>query len=75
MNLLTLEERAIKRTTLNRSKGQLSFRAIARKYFATEAILEFAIEAFLFAIIVAVSAWPMIAAANALRDFLRLAPT
>jgi hypothetical protein len=48
MNLLTLEKLAMNRMTPNtRPKGQRSFRAIAGKYFAAEAILEFAIEAFL----------------------------
>jgi hypothetical protein len=36
--------------------------------------MEFAIEALLFAIIVAISAWPMYAAAGALADFLQQAP-
>jgi len=33
--------------------------------------VEFAIEALLFAIIVAISAWPVFAAANALSEFLQ----
>jgi hypothetical protein len=33
--------------------------------------MEFAIEALLFAIIVAISAWPMFAAAGALHEFLQ----
>jgi hypothetical protein len=36
--------------------------------------LEFIIEALLFAIIVAVSAWPMFAAVAALNEFLERAP-
>jgi hypothetical protein len=35
--------------------------------------LEFAIEAFLFAIIVVISAWPALAAAGALAEFLQQA--
>jgi hypothetical protein len=36
--------------------------------------MEFAIEALLFGIIVAISAWPMFAAAAALHEFLQQAP-
>ena len=34
-------------------------------------MVEFTIEALLFAIIVAISAWPVLVAANALSDFLK----
>jgi hypothetical protein len=47
-----------------------SFRGLTRNYFAGEKSLEFVIEALLFAIIVAISAWPIIAAADALNKFL-----
>jgi phosphopantothenate synthetase len=47
---------------------------LARSYLAGERTTEFAIEALLFAIIVAISAWPVLAAAGALADFLRQAP-
>jgi hypothetical protein len=36
--------------------------------------MEFAIEALLFAIIAAISAWPTVAAAGALAEFLQQAP-
>jgi hypothetical protein len=42
-----------------------SFRHLSRSYFASEKSWEFLIEALLFAIIVATSAWPVFAAANA----------
>jgi hypothetical protein len=71
MNLITLEETLIKPTPDRRSRSLGSFRAVTHKYFATEAIREFALEAFLFAIIVAISTWPIIAAANALNEFLQ----
>ena len=47
-----------------------SFRELTRGYFASERTWEFAIEALLFAILMAVSAWPIIAAADALNKFL-----
>ena len=50
-----------------------SFRQLSRSYFASEKSCEFAIEALLFAIIVAISAWPIFAAAVALNEFLQRA--
>jgi hypothetical protein len=47
-----------------------AFRELSRSYFADEKGLEFIIEALLFAIIVAISAWPIMAAADALNKFL-----
>ena len=43
-----------------------SFRQLSRSYFAREKSWEFVIEALLFAIIVAISAWPIFAVADAL---------
>jgi hypothetical protein len=71
MHLIKLEETVIKPVPYRRSRGQRSFRAITRKYFASEALWEFVIETFVFAIIVAISAWPIVAAANALNEFLQ----
>jgi hypothetical protein len=60
-------QRKIKKTSITRG----SFRELARAYFARENSLEFALEALFFAIIVAISAWPMLAAAGALHEFFR----
>ena len=46
-----------------------SFRDLPRAYFAREHSLEFAAEALFFAIIVAISVWPILEAAGALREF------
>jgi hypothetical protein len=48
-----------------------SFRELTRSYFGSEKSLEFVIEALLFAIIAAISAWPIFAAADALNHFLQ----
>jgi hypothetical protein len=48
-----------------------SFRQLTRKYFGNEASWEFAVEAFFFAVIAAISAWPIIAAADTLSKFLQ----
>jgi hypothetical protein len=69
MSLITVK-RTIKRTPYRRSLVLRSFRGLTRNYFASEKSLEFVIEALLFAIIVAISAWPIMAAAGALNEFL-----
>jgi hypothetical protein len=51
-----------------------SLRELARMYFASENSLEFVLEALLFAIMIAISLWPIIAADRALTEFLRAAP-
>jgi hypothetical protein len=48
-----------------------SFRQLSRSYFVSEKSWEFVIEALLFAIIVAISTWPIFAAADALNQFLQ----
>ena len=70
MSLITVKRRVIKRTPYRRSLVLRSFRGLTRNYFASEKNLEFVIEALLFAIMMAVSAWPIIAAADALNKFL-----
>jgi hypothetical protein len=50
-----------------------SFRELARIYFAKEHSLEFAAEALFFVIIVAISAWPILATAGALHEFFQRA--
>jgi hypothetical protein len=88
MNMITVrrtffhgmpEKRSVKRTVINgrtkkTSTARRSFHELTRGYSARENSLEFAIEALLFAIIVAVSAWPVIAAAGALNEFFQRAP-
>jgi hypothetical protein len=46
---------------------------LAQSYLAGERKVEFTIEALLFAIIVAISAWPILDAVNALNQFLQRA--
>jgi hypothetical protein len=52
-----------------------SFRELTRSYFAGEKSWEFIIEALLFAIILGISAWPILAAADALSEFLQRTTT
>ena len=59
------------RSQYRRSLILRSFRQLSRSYFASEKSWEFVIEALLFTIIVAISAWPILAAADALNQFLQ----
>jgi hypothetical protein len=83
MNIITVRrtifhglsrEEAVKTIVINgRAKRtgtiQRPFRKLAQAYFAREHSLEFAVEALFFAIIAAISVWPILAAAGALQDF------
>jgi hypothetical protein len=59
------------RRQYKRSLVLRSFRQLSWSYFASEKSWEFVIEALLFAIVVAISAWPVFAAADALKQFLQ----
>jgi len=56
---------------LTKRPPRRTFRQLAQSYLAGERTVEFAIEALLFAVIVAISAWPAVAAAGALAEFLQ----
>ncbi|HEX4639056.1 MAG TPA: hypothetical protein VH170_06180 [Chthoniobacterales bacterium] len=47
-----------------------SVRKFTRDFFATEHHLEFAIEAAIFGALLAISAWPILAAADAINRFM-----
>jgi hypothetical protein len=74
MSVITVKRRVIKRTPYRRSLVLRSFRGLTRSYFESEKSWEFAIEALLFAIIVAISAWPIVVVAGALNEFLQRPP-
>jgi hypothetical protein len=74
MTAITVKRTIIRRTHVQRSGTRRTFRELARSYLAGETTMEFAIEALLFAIIAAISAWPVLAAARALAEFLQQAP-
>ena len=76
MSVITVKRTVIRprRRSGNKiSTTRRSFRELTRSYFASEKSWEFAIEALFFAIIVAISAWPIFAAADALNEFLQRA--
>ena len=74
MSVITVKRTVIRprRRSGNKiSTTRRSFRELTRSYFASEKSWEFAIEALFFAIIMAISAWPIFAAADALNQFLQ----
>jgi hypothetical protein len=52
------------------STHRRSIRRFARDFFATENHLEFAVEALIFGALLAISAWPIVAAAGAISELL-----
>ncbi|PYS69639.1 MAG: hypothetical protein DMF73_14330 [Acidobacteria bacterium] len=59
------KDKKVTRSTARRSLGQF-----ARVFFAGENQIEFAIEALVFAALLAISAWPLLAAADAISKLL-----
>ena len=71
MTAITVKRTIVRRTRAQRSATRQSLRELSRSYLTGERTVVFTIEALLFAIIVAISAWPVLAAANALSEFLQ----
>jgi hypothetical protein len=63
-------KRTVFREKQTTTSSRRSFLQFARDFFARENHLEFAIEALLFAALLAISAWPMVAAAGAITGLL-----
>lgn len=73
MNVITVRRTARRRPNKISTPAR-SFREVTRDYFARERHWEFVAEAILFAIIVSISVWPVLAAADALSVFLQGTP-
>ena len=71
MSVITVKRTVIKRTPYRRSLVLRSFRGLTRSYFASEKSWEFAVEVLLFAIIAAISTWPIFATADAVSALLK----
>jgi hypothetical protein len=74
MTAITVKRTIVRRTRAQRSATRRSLRELARSYLEGERTVEFTVEALLFAIIVAISAWPILAVASALSEFVQRAP-
>jgi len=71
MNLPTKTDIRRKPAAPQQSANRRSFRELTRRYFAHETKLQSAIEVVIFGIIVAISAWPILAAVDELNKFLQ----
>jgi hypothetical protein len=70
MRIITIKRNVFKRERARTSASRRSIRQFARDFFATENHLEFAIEALIFGALLAISAWPIVAAAAAINGLL-----
>ena len=64
-------KRTIRTSKLAKDPGKRRFLQFAQNFFAKENHLEFAVEALLFALLLAISAWPIVAAVGTINEFLR----
>jgi uncharacterized membrane protein len=71
MRIITIKRTVFTRERAKTSTNRRAIRQFARDFFATENHLEFAIEALLFAVLLVISAWPIVAAASAINDLLQ----
>jgi hypothetical protein len=75
MSVITVKRTVIRHRPNKRPATRRSFRELSRSYFASERSLEFVVEALLFATMMAISAWPIVAAIDALNQFLQRTPS
>jgi hypothetical protein len=73
MNVITIK-RTIRRNRKEKSNTRRSFWKLSRDYFTRENSQHFIIEAVLFAILTAISAWPLAVAVDVLRQLLERSP-
>jgi hypothetical protein len=71
MRVIKIKRTVFKEKRPQTSTSRRSIRQFARDFFATENHLEFAIEALLFGALLAISAWPIVAAAGAITGLLQ----
>jgi len=74
MRVIRIQRTIVKGQRNRTSTDRRSIRRFARDFFATESRLEFAIEALIFALLLAVSVWPIATAAGAIHEFLASVP-
>jgi hypothetical protein len=70
MHAIKIQRSIRKRNNSNSPDAQRSGRRFGRDFFAKENQIEFALEALLFGVLVAISAWPIVAAAGAINKML-----
>ena len=63
--------RTIRKSERSKVPGKRRFLQFAQNFFAGENYLEFAVEALLFGLLLAIAAWPIVAAVATINEFLR----
>src|SRR5437879_8407993 len=71
MRIITIKRTVFTRERAKTSTSRRSIRQFAQDFFATENHLEFVVEALLFGALLAISAWPIVAAASAINELLQ----
>ena len=71
MPIITIKRTVFTRERAKTSTSRRSIRQFAQDFFATENHLEFVVEAPLFAVLLVISAWPIVAAASAINELLQ----
>jgi hypothetical protein len=70
MSVITIKRTISKARATKESTSRQSFRGLTRNFFASENHWAFAIEALFFGALLAISAWPIVAAAGAITELL-----
>jgi len=71
MSVITIKRTISKARATKEPTSRRSFRELTRNFFASENDWAFAIEALLFGALLAISAWPIVAAAGAISGLLQ----
>jgi len=71
MRIITIKRTVFTRERAKTSTSCRSIRQFAQDFFATENHLEFVVEALIFAVLLVISAWPIVAAATAISELLQ----
>lgn len=75
MSVITIKRTISKARATKESTSRRSFRELTRNFFASENHWAFAIEALLFGALLAICAWPIVAAAGAISGLLQTGPS
>jgi len=68
MRVIKIQRRIRKRSNISGARAPRSERRLGQDFFVKENKIEFALEALLFGLLLAISAWPIIAVAGAINN-------
>jgi hypothetical protein len=72
MSVITINRTIVRPKQITGSKSRYPIRDLTRRFFDQQRNWEFVAEAVLFTILIVISAWPIMAAALAINEFLQL---